>query len=81
MQSNLNEEGNGSQRVRILAYLKHGKHLTSLDALKKFQCMRLASRIYDLHEAGHNIHCDKIKTPTGKLVAEYWLDPSECINT
>ena len=50
----VNEESNASQCAKILAYLKKGLTLTSLEALKLFGCMRLASRIHDLRERGEN---------------------------
>lgn len=44
-----------SQSQKILAWLQSGNTLTQLDALRMFRCMRLASRISDLRNAGHNI--------------------------
>jgi len=44
-----------AQRKLILKHLDHGRSITSLEALDKFDCLRLAARIYDLREAGHNI--------------------------
>jgi hypothetical protein len=63
-----------SQSDLILAALKHGDRLTPLDALTRFQCMRLASRISDLKQKGEVIHTRTIKTDSGKSVAEYWMD-------
>lgn len=37
-----------SQKEQILAYLRGGVTLTSLEALDLFQCARLASRICDI---------------------------------
>lgn len=44
-----------TQSEKILAWLQSGKTLTQLDALRMFRCMRLASRISDLRNAGYNI--------------------------
>lgn len=44
-----------SQSDKILAWLQSGNTLTQLDALRMFRCMRLASRISDLRNAGCNI--------------------------
>lgn len=65
-----------SQKKEILAYLKSGKRLTQMDALYKFQCMRLAARISELRDEGWNIKTDKIKVPSGKIVACYYI-PTE----
>jgi len=37
-----------SQTKQILSYLKTGKSITALDALKMFNCFRLAARIADI---------------------------------
>ena len=42
---NDNEKECATQKKQIKAYLLTGKRLTQLDALYKFQCMRLAARI------------------------------------
>lgn len=44
-----------SQRAEILAYLKSGESITPKDALQLFGCMRLAARIKDLRDDGHDI--------------------------
>lgn len=56
----------------ILTYLKTGQKLTTLEAIYKFGCTRLASRVYDLREDGYNIKT-KIVTKNGKSFAEYYL--------
>ena len=62
-----------SQSDLILEALKHGDRLTPLDALTRFQCMRLASRISDLKKKGHAIHVRTIKDGK-KSYAEYYMD-------
>ena len=47
-----------SQAKQILNHLQTGKTLSSLQALKLFSCMRLASRINDLRKVGHDIVTD-----------------------
>jgi hypothetical protein len=44
-----------SQGQLILRYLKFGRRLTPLAALKLFGCLRLAARIHDLRRQGHTI--------------------------
>lgn len=69
----INEESTASQNSRILAHLKKGLTITSLEALRLFGCMRLASRISDLRKQGENIIVEKIKLSNGKHVAQYKL--------
>lgn len=44
-----------TQNERILAHLREFGSITPLEAMKEYGIMRLASRIYDLKKAGHNI--------------------------
>ena len=67
----INEESAATQCNRILAHLKKGLTITSLEALKLFGCMRLASRISDLRKRGENIVVERINLPNGKTVAQY----------
>jgi hypothetical protein len=61
-----------TQSQRILIYLKTGKSLTPLEALKKFGCFRLAARISDLRSQGHTIWTNYI-TKDNKTFAAYKL--------
>ncbi|MDD5013502.1 MAG: helix-turn-helix domain-containing protein [Atribacterota bacterium] len=63
-----------AQSKLILAYLKKGGKLTPLKALKRFNCLRLGARIYDLKAKGCPIKTRMITTWSGKRVAEYWMD-------
>lgn len=63
-----------SQCEKIRAWLEAGFSITSLQALKMWGCMRLASRICDLRERGMDITTVKVKTTTGKWVTEYSLN-------
>jgi len=66
-----------SQNEEILKYLKKGNKLTALEALHKFSCFRLASRISDLRNAGVKVISKsvKVKNSQGKdvYVSEYFL--------
>ncbi len=62
-----------SQESRILDYLKSGRLLTPIGALKLFGCFRLAARIAELRAAGHLIATNTIKTRSGKRIAAYVL--------
>jgi len=67
----INEESAATQCNRILEHLKKGLTITSLEALQMFGCMRLASRISDLRKRGENIVVERVKTNSGKRVAQY----------
>lgn len=71
MNINDNAKSSASQCAQIKAWLLQGNKLTSLEALTKFGCMRLASRIHDLRDMGLDIHTEKVKTPSGKTVTQY----------
>ena len=44
-----------TQCEKILQYIETEGSITSLDAIKEFSCMRLASRISDLRKQGYPI--------------------------
>jgi uncharacterized protein (DUF1684 family) len=60
-----------TQNAAILAFLQAGNTLTSLDALDRFGCNRLAARVADLREAGHPITAQMVTLANGKRVAQY----------
>ena len=62
-----------SQEEMILQHLKEGKAITSLDALRRFNCFRLSDRIFRLRKEGHEIITTNI-TKGGKTFAEYSLE-------
>lgn len=70
---NLNHESSQSQNKQILAYLKEGKTITAIEALRLFGCFRLTSRIYDLTQRGVAISRKYITTDNGKRVMQYSL--------
>jgi hypothetical protein len=64
-----------SQNAQILKWLQGGQTLTALEALKHFQCFRLAARIADLKEAGHPILSTMIEVgEEKKRVAQYRIN-------
>lgn len=63
----------GTQCDAILAHLRAGNTITGLEALSRFGCARLAARIYDLKNGGHNIKSHTVKTSGGDHVSEYYL--------
>lgn len=72
----INEASNATQCEQILAHLRSGKPITQYEALEKYKCFRLASRIHDLKKRitpNEEIEAKKILTPTGKHVAQYRL--------
>ena len=61
-----------SQKKDILEYLQAGNYITALDALNRFGCFRLASRISELKK-DHPIRVMMLTLANGKQVASYWL--------
>ncbi len=62
-----------SQNERVLNHLqKHGK-ITPLQALKRFGCLRLGARIFELRSEGHDIVTSLFRTKHGANVARYSL--------
>lgn len=63
-----------SQTDEILNYLQAGNVLTPLEAMRKFNCLRLGARIYDLRQKGYVINSLIIKDDiSGKRYARYSL--------
>lgn len=77
MNDNPNRAESQTQRALIVRHLEQGNTLTSLQALNRFGCARMASRIDELRRAGLNIVTTMIpvKNRDGKQVrvAEYRL--------
>ncbi len=70
---NDNKAHGATQNAKIKEWLESGNTITSLEALKMFGCMRLASRICDLRERGMVIQKKKVVTKNGKIVTMYYL--------
>lgn len=69
----MTDNKNDSQSKAILTYLKSGKRLTALEAIPRFECMRLAARIHELREF-HPIEKRMIELYNGKRVAQYYYE-------
>ena len=63
-----------SQKAMVRAWLLQGKHLTPLEALRRFNSLRLSAIIFDLREEGLPIVTEKIQVAPRKRVAEYYVD-------
>ena len=61
-----------TQTRAILAHLRI-KTITAFEALELYGCFRLAARIKDLRDEGHDIHTERVEVQTGKRIAEYTL--------
>lgn len=66
-----------SQCEKIAEYLKSGKTINPMIALKKFHCFRLASRISDLKARGMDIRREMVDDTNSEgepvRYAVYWL--------
>ena len=62
-----------SQSAKVLYHLQNYGPLTAIEALELFACFRLAARINDLKEAGHNIQTEIKIQKNGKKIAVYSL--------
>ena len=61
------------QTKHVLSYLHLHGSVTPLEAFRDLGCMRLAPRILELRERGHNIETRTITAPNGKRYASYQL--------
>jgi len=62
-----------TQKEQIKNYLEQGNKITSLEALHRFGCFRLADVIYKLKKDGANIETKMIKVIPKRWVAQYSL--------
>lgn len=76
MNINENSASSLSQNAKIQEWLEQGNGITAMDALDRFGCFRLASRISDLRKK-LSIADRWVKTSTGKRVKEYYLVTTE----
>lgn len=65
-----------NQRRLVLEHLESGKSLTSLEALTRFGCLRLASRIAELKKMGFPVGKEMVLVESGAHVAKYFLTQS-----
>lgn len=61
-----------SQTELIRKHLESGKTITPLEALRRYDCLRLGARIYDLKQDGLPVKTE-IKRNGRKRFAEYSL--------
>jgi len=62
-----------NQKTKILTYLKSGRRLTVLKALKLFGVYALSQRVGNLKRDGHPIKSKMITLPNSKRIAQYSL--------
>jgi len=62
-----------AQNDRIRMYLETGKSLTAMDALVRFNCLRLAARIKNLRDQGIPIKSELVHKD-GKKYSRYFMD-------
>jgi hypothetical protein len=62
-----------SQANDILFHMEHHGSITAIDALQEYGCFRLAARINDLRNRGHNIQTEEVSLANGKTIARYSL--------
>lgn len=72
-----NPEEFASQKKQIRNHLLSGKHITQLDALKLFGCLRLSAVIYDLRAEGLPIVMEKLQVAPRKRVGDYYIKPED----
>jgi hypothetical protein len=61
------------QASQILEYMRRGRSIDPMVALRLFGSFRLAARIKDLKDDGHRITREMIETREGKKIARYSL--------
>jgi len=66
-----------SQSAKVLYHLQNYGPLTAIEALELFACFRLAARINDLKEAGHDIQTEMKRQKNGKKIAVYSIPKTE----
>ena len=73
MNINPNKRFSESQRRMIRMHLEKGNSINPMVALKKFNCFRLSSVIFDLRAEGMNIKTVWKVLKNGKRIGEYIL--------
>lgn len=65
-----------SQTAKILKWMLSGRSITALEALKRFNCFRLASRINNIRNMNrYKIVTEMVKTKTShKKIARYSIN-------
>ena len=58
----------------LLHALRNGERLTVLTALERYQIYALSQRCGQLRSLGWDVQSRMVSLPSGKSVAEYWLN-------
>lgn len=66
-------EGFGTQKANVRAWLLKGRSITPLEALNRFGIFRLAAVVHELREEGLPIVTEKLQVSPRKRVANYYL--------
>lgn len=61
------------QCAKLQNALERGERITALEALRRFGCLRLSARIYDLKKRGVPIESETVKR-NGKQFKEYFIE-------
>ena len=77
---NWNSERTMTQKSQVREWLLQGKHLTPLDALRRFGSLRLSAIIFELREEGLPIETERLQLSPRKRVAKYYL-PKDYLET
>lgn len=64
-----------SQNKMILEHLKKGNGISTWQAVRMFNCLRLSGRIKNLRDAGHEIYAKTVEHG-GKHFALYYMENS-----
>ena len=73
MNINENTKTSKSQTDLILEYMLAGNTITPLEALEKFQTMRLGARIADIRQRGYLVYSEFVTNEQGKRYKMYHL--------
>ena len=78
MNDNPNTATSASQTKQILEYMQQGNKITPYEALRKFGCFRLTSRIWDIEQlTGIRPKRERVKVTNAQgqqvYVMQYWI--------
>jgi hypothetical protein len=62
-----------THRDQLLAALLNGERVTAMDGLRRWKCFRTGARAFDLKTQGYDVRSERIKLPSGKWVARYYM--------
>lgn len=64
-----------TQKKAIRAHLLDGGHITQLEALRLYGCLRLSAVVFDLRANGLQIEMERIHVSPKKRVGDYYIKP------